>query len=200
MSPVGSPAYIPELETLEPDNPVKAKQLLAEAGYPNGFKTKLIMPPQWANQELASALQASLAKIGVQAEIEFPEAGKFTQYRWTPGGWGEGLIFQEFINWAVYTMHPSFYWWRAGATPQFFDNAYPAGFDALVKKMLTTTQLDKNLVQQYARMLFDDKTAIPLYQLRMAAFFQPGVHTNFMAFSFKTDWLPADTWKDKSVK
>ncbi|HUT67826.1 MAG TPA: ABC transporter substrate-binding protein [Dehalococcoidales bacterium] len=197
IAPPGSPAHIPELENNESYNPAKARQLLEEAGYPNGFKTKLIMPPQWANAELASALQANLTKIGIQAEIEFPEAGTFTQYRWTPAGWNEGLVFQEFINWAVYTMHPSFYWWRAGATPQFFDNAYPAGFDDLVTKLMRTTQIDKDLIQQFSRALYDDKTCIPLYQLHMAAFVQPKVHTNFMAFSFKTDWLPSDTWIEK---
>ena len=197
IAPPGSPAHIPELEKNESFNIVKAKQLLEEAGYPNGFPTKLIMPPQWANQELASALQSSLAKIGIKAEVEFPEAGTFTKYRWTTAGWNEGLIFQEFINWAVYTMHPSFYWWRGGATPQFFDNAYPAGFDDLVLKMMKTTQIDKDLIQQFARALYNDTTCIPLYQLHMAAFFQKGIHTNFMAFSFKTDWLPSDTWIEK---
>jgi ABC-type transport system substrate-binding protein len=200
MAPLDSIAYSPELEKAEPDSIDKAKQLLKEAGYPNGFKTRLIMPPQWANQELASALQAYLAKIGVQAAIEFPASGKFTEYRWTTGGWDDGLIFQEFINWAVYTMHPSFYYYRAGATPQFFTNKYPEGFDALVDKLLTTTDIEKNLAQQYNKMLFDDKTAICLYQLSMAAFFQPWLHTNFMAFSFKTDWLPADAWMGKKPK
>jgi peptide/nickel transport system substrate-binding protein len=200
IAPVGAIAYMPELEKAEPDSIDKAKQLLQEAGYPNGFKTRLIMPPNWANAELASALQAFLAKVGIQASIEFPEQGKWAEYRWTKGGWRDGLIFQEFSNWSVYTMHPSFYWWRAGATPQYFDNAYPAGFDALVDKLLTTTNIEKALVQQFNRVLFDDKTVIPVYQLSMAAFLQPGVHTNYLSFAFKNDWLAADTWMEKKAK
>ncbi len=197
MAPTGSIAHIPELETLEPDNPEKAKQLLQEAGYPNGFKTKLIMPPQWANAELASAIQVCLTRVGIEIEVEFPESGKFAEYRWTLGGWNEGLIFQEYINWAVYTMHPSFYFWRAGATPQFFDMAHSETFNDLVGKLLKTTDIEEDLAKEFNRMLFDDKTLIPMYQLTMVAFFQPDVHCNFMAFSFKTDWLPADAWKEQ---
>jgi len=55
-------------------DPAKAKALLAEAGVPNGFKTKLwAMPvarpymPQ--AKEIAQAIQQDLAKVGIQAEI-----------------------------------------------------------------------------------------------------------------------------------
>lgn len=55
-------------------NPEKAKQLLAEAGFPNGFDTELwAMPvarpymPQ--PQKIAEALQSDLGKIGIKAKI-----------------------------------------------------------------------------------------------------------------------------------
>ncbi|MCK4257665.1 MAG: ABC transporter substrate-binding protein [Halanaerobiales bacterium] len=55
-------------------NPKKAKQLLAEAGYPNGFKMKLwAMPvprPYMPQPKLiAQALQQFLAEVGIEAEI-----------------------------------------------------------------------------------------------------------------------------------
>jgi peptide/nickel transport system substrate-binding protein len=47
-------------------NPARAKQLLAEAGYPDGFDTELVTYalPQWS-----AAIQASLAAIGIRARI-----------------------------------------------------------------------------------------------------------------------------------
>ena len=53
---------------------VKAKKLLAEAGYPNGFKTKIVTTPRYAmGVELAEAISANLKDIGIDAQIEVLE-------------------------------------------------------------------------------------------------------------------------------
>ncbi|WP_077000989.1 ABC transporter substrate-binding protein [Variovorax sp. KK3] len=51
-----------------PYDPQKAKALLASAGYPKGFKTKLYSPSDQA-PELAAAIAAFWQQIGVQTEI-----------------------------------------------------------------------------------------------------------------------------------
>lgn len=52
----------------------KAKKLLAEAGYPNGFKTKIVTTPRYAKAvELSEAIAANLKDIGIDAEIEVLE-------------------------------------------------------------------------------------------------------------------------------
>jgi ABC-type transport system substrate-binding protein len=52
-------------------NPTKAKALLAEAGYPNGFKVELSYNSGNSEREQTSiAVQAQLRKIGVQAELK----------------------------------------------------------------------------------------------------------------------------------
>lgn len=55
-------------------NPTKAKELLAEAGYPNGFKTNLWAMPvsrpyMFDPQKIATAIQADLKAVGITAEI-----------------------------------------------------------------------------------------------------------------------------------
>ncbi len=65
-------------------DPERAKELLAEAGFPNGFKTELwAMPiprpymPQ--PRKIAEAIQADLAKIGIEAEIVSFDWGAYLQ-------------------------------------------------------------------------------------------------------------------------
>ncbi len=65
-----------------PFDPAKAKALLAEAGFPNGFETDLwampVQRPYNPNaQRIAELMQADLAKIGVNAKIVSYEWGEY---------------------------------------------------------------------------------------------------------------------------
>ncbi len=52
----------------------KAKELLAEAGYPDGFDTKIVTTPRYEKGvELAEVLSAQLSEVGINAEIEVLE-------------------------------------------------------------------------------------------------------------------------------
>ena len=51
-------------------NPEKAKQLLAEAGYPSGFETELYAMNTDPNPRIAQSFQQDLAAIGIKAEIK----------------------------------------------------------------------------------------------------------------------------------
>ena len=57
-------------------HPEKAKQLLAEAGYPDGFKTEIVCYP--AQVDLLSIVKSDWAKIGVDLKIDVKE---FTVYQ-----------------------------------------------------------------------------------------------------------------------
>jgi len=51
-------------------HPEEAKKLLAEAGYPNGFKTQLMLPSYPQAQDLASVIAANWEEIGVKTELK----------------------------------------------------------------------------------------------------------------------------------
>jgi peptide/nickel transport system substrate-binding protein len=54
-------------------NPAKAKQLLAEAGYPNGFTFKTQTSSASLDNDLLAMVAAYLAKVGVKMEIQVME-------------------------------------------------------------------------------------------------------------------------------
>lgn len=53
-----------------PYNPAKAKKLLKEAGYPNGFTTELYASNTDPNPRIAQAIQSDLAGIGIKADLK----------------------------------------------------------------------------------------------------------------------------------
>jgi peptide/nickel transport system substrate-binding protein len=76
-------------------NPEKAKKLLAEAGFPNGFETEMVtyVLPTWA-----AAVQNYLAAVGIKARISQLQVSAVIQRAWkgenpmTLGSWGSYSI------------------------------------------------------------------------------------------------------------
>lgn len=72
-------------------NPTKAKQLLADAGYPNGFKTTIYTPntPQII-VDMLTAVQGYLKAVGIDAKIEAMEQVRYGDV-YAGKGWQDGL-------------------------------------------------------------------------------------------------------------
>ncbi len=80
----GDVAYLPAIQPW-PFDPDRARQMLADAGYPDGFEAEIDMCTcDAAIADLITAVQADLARIGVRTTIREAEIGAFN------GAWATG--------------------------------------------------------------------------------------------------------------
>ena len=86
-------------------DPAKAKQLLSDAGYPDGFETMLYTDNVDPNPKLWTSVQADLAAVGVKAELKTMSNNSFfTSSRATPetltsGSFGWWMDFPDPSDW-----------------------------------------------------------------------------------------------------
>lgn len=96
-----APAYDVDLE--------KAKQLLAEGGKPDGFKTNLYIWPDEQVRVTAEVIKADLAQIGVDVDIQTKEVGAFNKATTT----GEPEMYISYFNTAI-DLSYAFSWFFSG--------------------------------------------------------------------------------------
>ena len=74
----GNLGYDPSIKPY-PYDPQKAKQLLAEAGYPNGFKIKMAAPTgvYMHFEQVCQAIANYLKDVGIDVDLQFMESGKY---------------------------------------------------------------------------------------------------------------------------
>jgi len=164
----GRRGYVEDMPAPKYD-PEEAKKLLAEAGYPDGFKVYLDAPNgRYPNDgQVAQALASQLTKAGIQIELRLhPKTTFFDFVR--PGdksslvmtGWSEPIDVGEMAGVLFYTRgkNPA----KGGSNRGHYANPE---FDALVDEADGTADPEKRrvILEKAARMIVEDGGIVPLY-------------------------------------
>jgi peptide/nickel transport system substrate-binding protein len=72
-----SPYYVKELDDRYPFDQNKARALLAEAGYKDGFELSQLLLNNSEYRQLAEALQANLAEVGIKVKFDVVDVSQF---------------------------------------------------------------------------------------------------------------------------
>jgi peptide/nickel transport system substrate-binding protein len=152
--------YYVDLTSKYPYDPAKAKELLAEAGYPNGFDTTIILPqPYDYHIRNGQVIAEQLAKVGITVKLETMEWGTYLaqvyngrQYALTTLGHTGRLDPDPFMNRYVST-----------AKENYMNYSNPE-YDALAAQGAVETDLVKRhqIYAQMETMLADDAVAVYL--------------------------------------
>lgn len=122
----------PEVKNYEYD-PEKAKKLLAEAGYPNGFEATYGVPESGSGMQqpatMAAAIQADLAKVGIKLKIQTFEWGTYLDKVFAPPAKNDLDMHQ--MSWVgdngdpdnfLYILFSSEQWPTAGFNDAYYKN------------------------------------------------------------------------------
>ncbi len=169
QGPEGAFGYTGEYDVYKYD-PAKAKQLLAQAGVPNGFSFKFYFSPgrYLLDQNVVEAMKAQLGQVGIQAEVITMEWGAYSEFIAKPVQ--ENQAEAMFIGWrsingdvdsAIQDMGSKFF------PPNGNNNSFYKSetFDKLLQQEQSEGDNQKRaeLLKQMQQVTMDDLPLIPLY-------------------------------------
>jgi peptide/nickel transport system substrate-binding protein len=161
--PKSSPGYNASLADMYPFNPTHAKELLAQAGYPNGFSFTMAIPgPGIQNmQSMGELIQSMLKDVGITANIK-PIAGNDIATNYYINGAGEAFSAAQLAS----SFYPGAYYDEFGKfqyVPTFNHSENQQVTDLTLQAQAAKTPEEVGgLVQQAAKVVMDGAMEAPI--------------------------------------
>jgi peptide/nickel transport system substrate-binding protein len=187
-------AYNPDFAFNREYDVAKAKELLAKAGYPSGFKSTLILSPIGINPDFATAVQGYFSAIGIQIDIDTPQVGKFMTYSY-PGKWTpNALMFQGIpavditysggLNFLFSAVGQNW-----GRTPEV---------TATMEAATSSAAIDETKIRAVSDLMSKEALVIPVYETGAGCALQPYVMDTGMGERGSTNvWNNEKIWLNK---
>lgn len=160
-TPIGShfapqnPAYV-DLTGMSKYDPDLSKKLLEEAGYPDGFKTTLKLPPPSYARRGGEIIAAELRKVGIDARIVNVEWAQWLQSVFKDKDYDLSIVSHtEPMDIGIY------------ARDDYYFNYHSAAFRKIMDELTATTDPKKRteLLQQAQKRLAEDCVNAFLFEL-----------------------------------
>lgn len=192
IPPRASLAYDPNFNLTRKYDTNKAKQLLKEAGYADGFETNIIGFP-FSDKKILLILQAQLAKVGIKVKLTYTDMSK-----WVP------IMFPGKApkNSMLFTPVPRFDAGFMGGT-QFLFNRLSKSWARTPEAMkanraaLSSPSIDVKLVRAVNDIFIKDALLIPIHEGGQCRVKRPYVMDRYDQRGYILFWDIEDTWMNK---
>jgi peptide/nickel transport system substrate-binding protein len=186
------PGYVPDFDP-RPYNIVKARQLLVEAGYPKGFRTKIL-----ANELLrdpAAALKSYLGEVGIEVDLDIADTARYMASVFADG-WSGLVLAASGVNPDATDLFVHF-----GPDPMTYRTGNIAKSDeylALCDEALHTYDNagHYNVLKRMIRQAGEDAMVVPLYITAMATVIQDYVHSDYPKIHIII-WKSYEDWMEE---
>ncbi|MGD0662807.1 MAG: ABC transporter substrate-binding protein [Syntrophorhabdales bacterium] len=198
LPPPGEWGYDPNYNP-RPYNPEKAKQLLKEAGYPNGLKAKLLVLITPDSRDAGTALKQYLDAAGFQIDLDVADPGRFF-----------GSIYGKQIPPADADLA----WWTTGRHSNYLQ-AYMRSFSTqpftplsylghpqgqaeadMEAEKLRSLKDQEAAAQKLTRIITDNALVIPIFDAPAVVMEAPWVHSTQYEQGF-VRWQTEEVWMEK---
>jgi ABC-type transport system substrate-binding protein len=171
-------------------NPQKAKELLAAAGHPNGFDTKIITDVR-VKMDLVTAVRTYLKDVGINCELDVADVPRMMSL--TYSGWQNAILWQGFPGGSTQLGLTYTFGTPGPSVSMYRPEGWQAEWDAMVAEPDNNKRLA--LLKEKNKKEAEVLMAIPLiYDHRIYAA-QQKVHDLGWAYGQNALWWdPANAW------
>jgi len=198
MAPKGSPGYVQGYDPY-PYNVEKAKQLLEEAGYKNGFTLKILGGAMGNTNDAMALFVYQLGLVGITVEPDVADLGRYFNalFGGDKGGW-DGLCYTA----SGINPDGSDLYTHYGPNPLTFRTPNIYKSEAFVDLCNAATDPKYNnaaeaasAIQAADKQAIEDALYIPLFKTYEASVVWPYVHTQYPIIH-GIIWHPENEWMD----
>lgn len=192
----------PEMYGYNPDitpreyNPEKAKELLASAGYPNGFST-VFNVSQSTDPTYSNAIQGYLEAVGIQAEVKIASRAQLSQQR--TEGW-TGLMDGNAGIWGGEVLERMQF--HYGGVQNISVYRSPEYLSMLADGLAQTDHAKKDqIAQQIVKYMWETEMMVPVYGQGPTIVTSDGVHgLEFLKARTLDWWTFSTTWLEQKAR